>query len=103
MVNVIGLNNLRPAVFCSTASKPVALNTTNYPDRYQYFTATAGYINATSWNSGTVYVRYDYMVLYGDVYQANYGNTNKPITDADFTVYWNKVYNSTNVKCLLTE
>jgi hypothetical protein len=103
MVNVIGLNNLRPAVFCSTPSKPVALNTTNYPERYQYFTNTTAYINAQPQVTGKAYVRYDYMTLFGDVYQANFGNTDMFYNNPNFVVYWNKVYNSTNVKCLLTE
>ena len=105
-VNVIGRPNIRDCVYSSTASKPVALNTTNYPERYMYFRNTSivdAFATAGYWNSATSYLRYQPIRLNNnEMYECNFDNTNISQSNALFNTYWNKVYFSSSVKCINT-
>jgi hypothetical protein len=105
-VSVIGRPNIRDCVYSSTASKPVAFNSTSFPDRYMYFRNTSivdAFATASYWSSATSYTRYQPIRLNNnEMYEANYDNTNISQDNANFNLYWNKVYFSSTVKCINT-
>lgn len=89
-------------VSCSTASKAITINNTVSSDRYEYLITNTEYLNSLHWKSTTDYVRGNYAIFYNEVYRANFGNTNMGINNSQFAIYWVKVYNSANVKCVVT-